>query len=112
MKDCIFCKIIAKEIPGSVVYEDEKVFAFNDIAPQAPVHILVVPKEHSASFTDLNDHSIIGDCYKVIAKLAKQKGIDKTGFRVVVNHGKAAGQVVPHLHFHLLGGRDFSWPPG
>jgi histidine triad (HIT) family protein len=112
MTDCIFCKIAKKEIPSSVVYEDPEIFAFNDIAPQAPVHILVIPKAHSESFTGLKDFSIVGRIYKVIEKIAAEKGIDKTGFRVVVNHGKAAGQAVPHLHFHLLGGRDLAWPPG
>lgn len=112
MSDCIFCKIVTKQIPSSIVYEDDKVLAFNDVAPQAPTHILVVPKEHSASITGLKDYSVISDVFKVIDKIVSQKGIDKTGFRVVLNHGRAAGQAVPHLHFHLLGGRDFSWPPG
>jgi len=112
MADCIFCKVAAKEIPSSVVYEDDRILAFDDIAPQAPIHVLVIPKEHSISITDLNNYSIIGHIYKVIKEIASQKSLDKTGFRVVLNHGRAAGQAVPHLHFHLLGGRDFSWPPG
>jgi histidine triad (HIT) family protein len=112
VESCIFCKIINKEIPSSLVYEDDLVFAFNDIAPQAPVHILVVPKVHSTSFTDLSDYSIVGHIYQVIGKLAKERKLDLSGFRVVVNHGRAAGQAVPHLHYHLLGGRDLNWPPG
>jgi histidine triad (HIT) family protein len=112
MTDCIFCRIIKKEIPGSIVYEDEKILAFNDIAPQAPSHILVIPKQHIVSVTEIKDDLLIGDLFKVVNKLAAERGIDKTGFRVVVNHGKAAGQAVEHLHFHLLGGRDLSWPPG
>lgn len=112
MSECLFCKIVRKEIPGDIVYEDGKILAFNDIAPQAPVHILVIPKEHAASFVGLQDSSVIGKIYQVIGQLAEQKGVDQTGFRVVVNHGRAAGQAVPHLHFHLLGGRNFSWPPG
>ena len=109
---CIFCRIAKKEIPSSVVYEDEKIFAFNDSNPQAPVHILVIPKEHIQSITDVADHSIVGALYKVINKLAEEKGIKATGFRVVVNHGRDSGQAVPHLHFHLLGGRPMHWPPG
>lgn len=112
MKNCLFCKIIKKEIPSSLVYEDELVLAFNDIAPQAPVHILVIPKAHSTSFTDLNNFDIIGHIYKIIGQLAREKNIEQSGFRVVVNHGRAAGQAVPHLHYHLLGGRDLTWPPG
>lgn len=112
MTDCIFCRIVKKNIPSSIVYEDEKILAFNDIAPQAPVHIIVIPKEHTASITELKDYSILGDLYKIINRLAAEEGIDKSGFRVVVNHGKDSGQAVPHLHFHLLGGRGLSWPPG
>jgi len=110
--DCIFCKIVRKEIPSEIVYEGAKVLAFKDIAPQAPVHILVIPKEHYATFSEVKDFSEIGDLFWVINHVATKEGLDKNGFRVVVNQGKAAGQEVPHLHFHLLGGRDFSWPPG
>jgi histidine triad (HIT) family protein len=112
MPECIFCKIIRKEINAGVVYEDDRVLAFNDIAPQAPVHILVIPKEHAASFVNLQDFSVVGHIYQVIRQIAKQRGVEQDGFRVVVNHGRAAGQAVAHLHFHLLGGRNFSWPPG
>jgi histidine triad (HIT) family protein len=110
--DCIFCKIVNKEIPSSIVYEDDKVLAFNDIAPQAPVHILVVPRIHVKTVAELEDMDVVRDLYLVMKKLAEEKGIAKTGYRIVVNHGKDAGQAVPHLHFHLLGGRPLSWPPG
>ncbi len=110
--DCIFCKIIKKDIPASVVYEDDKMLAFNDIAPQAPVHILVIPKQHVDSVDQLADMSVVADLFSVMKKLAAEKGIDKSGYRIVVNHGHDAGQAVPHLHFHLLGGRRLNWPPG
>ena len=112
MVDCLFCKIVKKEIPSSIVYEDDKVLAFNDIAPQAPTHILVIPKTHVASLAELKDHSVLNDIFQVVNRLASEKGIAKTGFRTVINNGRAAGQAVDHLHIHLLGGRDFSWPPG
>ncbi|OGB89990.1 histidine triad nucleotide-binding protein [candidate division WOR-1 bacterium RIFCSPHIGHO2_01_FULL_53_15] len=112
MTDCLFCKIAKKEIPSGVVYEDDKVFAFNDIAPQAPTHILVIPKEHAANLSEIKDYSALADIFRVVNKLAVDRGIDKTGFRTVINTGRAAGMAVHHLHIHLLGGRDFSWPPG
>jgi histidine triad (HIT) family protein len=110
--NCIFCKIINKEIPSSLVYEDDKVLAFNDISPQAPVHIIVIPKKHVTSVSELDDISAVSDLFAVMKKIAAEKGIEKSGYRIVVNHGKDAGQAVPHLHFHLLGGRPLSWPPG
>jgi histidine triad (HIT) family protein len=109
---CLFCKIINKEIPASIVYEDDKVLAFNDIAPQAPVHILFIPKQHVSSVSELEDMSIMKDLFAVMKKIAVEQGIDQSGYRIVVNHGKDAGQAVNHLHFHLLGGRPFKWPPG
>lgn len=114
MDDCIFCKIIRKEIPSKLVYEDEKVLAFHDINPQAPVHVLIIPKEHIASLNDINEENAvflahIGRC---ISKIADKLGISETGYRVVVNCGKDGGQAVNHLHYHLLGGRSLSWPPG
>ncbi|MBN3033836.1 MAG: histidine triad nucleotide-binding protein [Candidatus Saganbacteria bacterium] len=112
MNDCLFCKIAAKQIPSSAVYEDDKVFAFNDIAPQAPTHILVIPKEHVATLADVKDYSVLADIFRVVNKLAAERGLDKTGYRTVINTGRAAGMAVHHLHIHLLGGRDFSWPPG
>ncbi len=112
MDDCIFCKIIKKEIPADIVYEDEKVIAFNDINPKAPVHILVIPKVHIPTLNDIKDFSVVSYIYKIITKLAREKGIDKDGYRVVANCNEQAGQSVFHIHFHLLGGRALQWPPG
>ena len=107
MNDCIFCKIIKKEIPSSIVYEDSEILAFRDINPVAPVHILVIPKKHISSLVDLNeeDELVIGRIYTVINKIAKQEGIAKKGFRVVVNCGEDGAQEVKHLHFHIIGGK-------
>jgi len=106
MSDCLFCKIIAKDIPSTCVYEDEYVFAFRDIAPQAPIHILVLPKEHIVSAAELTaeNSAVISKCFEAIAKIAEKEGLD-TGFRVVTNSGVDGGQTVFHLHFHLLGGK-------
>ena len=114
MSDCLFCKIIAGEIPSSKVYEDELCYAFYDINPQAPTHFLVVPKEHIQSVsavTEENAH-IVGHIFAVIAKLAEELGFAGSGYRVVSNIGEAGQQTVPHLHFHVLAGRDMTWPPG
>ncbi len=107
MEDCIFCKIINKEVPSTIVYEDEDVIAFKDIHPVTPVHILVIPKKHISSLVDLKeeDEAVIGKIYSVINKIAKQEGILNKGFRVIVNCGEDGGQVVKHIHFHLLGGK-------
>ena len=107
MNDCIFCKIIKKEIPSSIVYEDDEILAFRDINPAAPVHILVIPKKHISSLVDLNkeDELLVGKIYTTINKIAKQEGIDNKGFRVIVNCGEDGGQEVKHLHFHILGGK-------
>lgn len=110
--DCLFCKIIKKEIPSAIVYEDDNVLAFNDINPQAPTHILVIPKEHAEGIADFDDAPVLAWIFDVMKKLAIEHGLDKTGYRIVVNHGQDAGQAVPHLHFHLLGGRKMTWPPG
>ena len=106
MNDCLFCKIIAGEIPGSTVYEDEKVYAFRDINPQAPVHVLVVPKQHLASANDISEENLadVAACWKAIPAIAKAEGLTE-GYRVINNCGEAAGQTVKHLHFHLIGGR-------
>ena len=106
MSDCIFCKIIEGEIPSDKIYEDEKVIAFRDIHPQAPVHFLVVPKEHIKSAAEITaeNSSIISHCFEIIALLAKQEKLDD-GFRVINNCGENAGQTVPHIHFHVLAGR-------
>ncbi len=107
MDDCIFCKIIKKEIPSSIVYEDEEILAFRDINPVAPVHILVIPKKHIDSLVYLSkeDEKLIGRIYTVINKIAKEEQIDEKGFRVVVNCGEDGGQEVKHLHFHIIGGK-------
>lgn len=113
MNDCLFCKIIKGEIPSSKVYEDDMVYAFNDIAPEAPVHVLIVPKEHIASAAEINaeNSAVVARIFEAAAKIAEEKGLSD-GFRVVTNCGDSAGQTVKHLHYHLLGGRDFTWPPG
>lgn len=113
MKDCLFCRIIAGEIPARKVYEDEHTFAFEDINPQAPTHLLVVPKKHIAGLKEASteDADIIGRCHLTAAQLARQRGIED-GYRTVLNVGPGAGQSVFHLHVHLLGGRNLKWPPG
>lgn len=114
MADCIFCKIAAKEIPADLMYEDEHLVAFKDINPQAPVHFLVVPKKHIASLLELApaDAGLLDRVQQVIVSLARRLDIAGSGFRVVVNTGENGGQTVPHLHFHVLGGRFMDWPPG
>ncbi len=111
--DCLFCKIIAGEIPSSKVYEDDTVFAFRDIEPQAPVHVLIVPKEHIASANEINENNsgVVAHIFEVAAKIAKSEGLTD-GYRIVNNCGDSAGQTVKHLHFHLMGGREFTWPAG
>ncbi len=113
MSDCLFCKIIAGQIPSKKVYEDEKVFVFQDINPQAPVHFLIIPREHIVGLNTAgeNDAEIIGYCHLVAAKLAKQHNIED-GYRTVFNVGPKSGQSVFHLHLHLIGGREMKWPPG
>lgn len=112
--DCLFCKIVAGDIPSAKVYEDEKVYAFRDIEPQAPVHILIIPKEHIASANELTEEnaSVVGHIFAVAAKIAKDEGIADGGYRIVNNCGQDGGQTVGHLHFHMLGGRSLQWPPG
>ena len=107
MEDCVFCKIIKGEIPSNKVYEDEEILAFKDINPAAPIHILVIPKKHIASLVDMKegDEILISKIYTVINKIAQDIGIDKKGFRVIVNCGEDGGQEVAHLHFHLLAGK-------
>ncbi len=114
MSDCLFCKIINGEIPSTKVYEDDNVYAFNDIDPQAPFHIIIVPKDHIASGNDLTDENsaIVGHIFSAAAKIAKEKGFAESGWRIVNNCGKDGGQTVGHLHFHLLAGRNLQWPPG
>jgi histidine triad (HIT) family protein len=112
--DCLFCQIIEGEVDTDLVYEDEKVVAFEDIDAQAPVHLLIVPKKHIATLLELkgNDFSLIGHVYSVANKLARENGIAEDGFRVVSNCNEQGGQTVFHIHFHLLGGRNMQWPPG
>ena len=111
--DCLFCRIIAGEIPAKKVYEDPYVFAFEDIAPKAPTHVLVVPKKHFAGLNEAltEDAEVIGRCHLAAAEIARQRDIEQ-GYRTIVNVGPGAGQSVFHLHVHLLGGRGLSWPPG
>jgi histidine triad (HIT) family protein len=113
MEDCLFCKIVAGDIPSTVVYQDEDVFAFRDINPQAPQHILIIPKRHIPSIVELTleDGPILAHLFTVTNKLAQDLQLER-GYRVVTNVGKDAGQSVLHLHFHLLGGRALKWPPG
>ncbi len=114
MDDCLFCKIIKGEIPSKKVYEDDYVYAFWDISPTAPVHILVIPKEHISTLNDVDEKNskVIGKIYEAIPKIAKEQGIDENGYRVISNCNKDAGQTVFHIHFHIIGGRELTWPAG
>jgi histidine triad (HIT) family protein len=112
--DCLFCKIAAKEIPATIVYEDGLCLAFEDIAPQAPVHVLVIPKKHIPTSNDITeeDEALMGHLTKVSSEVARLKNIDQSGFRTVINCNADSGQLVFHVHLHVLGGRKMSWPPG
>lgn len=114
MNDCLFCKIAAGKIPSDKVAETDTLFAFNDINPKAPVHILIITKKHIESTLGLDeeDRELMGDILMLASRIAKDKGIDKSGFRIVTNIGSDGGQTVFHIHFHLLGGRSLGWPPG
>jgi len=113
MSDCIFCKIANKEINSNLVYEDETVAAFRDLNPQAPQHILIVPKKHVANITELDDKELAAHIFtEVVPKIAKEVGVAESGFRLVINTGEEGGQTVNHLHVHLIGGRKMTWPPG
>ncbi len=111
---CLFCKIVEKKIPSKIVYEDEKVLAFEDINPQAPVHILVIPKKHISTSLEIksDDNELVGYMFQVANKIAKEKNIAERGFRLVMNCNRESGQTVFHIHLHLLGGRIMHWPPG
>jgi histidine triad (HIT) family protein len=113
MTDCLFCKIIDGEIPSKKVYEDEHTFAFEDIDPKAPTHLLIVPKKHIRGLKEAtaDEAEILGRCHLTAARIAKERGIEE-GYRTVLNVGPKSGQSVFHLHVHLLGGRDLRWPPG
>ena len=110
--DCLFCRIVRKEIPASMVHESDDCIAFRDIDPQAPVHILVIPREHIASLNDVGDAAIVGRLTAVATNIARSEGIAESGYRTVVNTNRDGGQTVSHLHLHLLGGRAMTWPPG
>ena len=112
--DCLFCKIVAGEIPSTMVHEDDLVVAIRDIAPRAPTHILVMPREHIPSAAGLTESHgpLLGRLFAVAAELARDEGIVDAGYRLTINVGSGAGQSVPHLHLHLMGGRAFGWPPG
>lgn len=111
---CLFCKILNNEIPSKKVYEDDDVYAFEDITPKAPVHILIIPKKHIETLNNIKeeDYKLIGKIYGAAAKIASEKGLSERGYRVVANCNADAGQTVFHIHFHLMGGREFAWPPG
>ncbi len=112
--DCLFCKIVAGEIPADIIYESDTAIAFRDINPQAPTHVLIIPRKHIATINDIEaeDHAIVGSLYSAAAEIAKQEGFSEEGYRAVMNCNEAAGQTVFHIHLHLLGGRDQGWPPG
>ena len=114
MSDCLFCKISEGAIPSEKVYESNTLFAINDINPQSPTHILIIPRTHQATLLDVEekDHTLMGSVISVANKLAVERGLDKSGYRLVVNCGAGGGQSVFHIHFHLLGGRALGWPPG
>ena len=114
MADNIFAKIIRKEIPAKIVYEDDRALAFRDIDPKAPVHILILPKKDIARISEARaeDEPMLGHLLTVASEIARKEGIDGSGFRLVINKGAHAGETVPHLHVHLLGGRQMDWPPG
>ena len=111
-ENCLFCKIIAGEIKADIVYEDDDILAFKDIAAQAPIHILIIPKKHIATINDADDALLMGNIILVAKKLANKFGIDKSGYRLVINCNEDGGQTVYHIHCHLLGQRLLAWPPG
>ena len=114
MKDCLFCRIVRKEIPAAIVYEDERLVVFNDINPQAPLHALVIPKQHVSSLNALSDEhdALVGEMVRRAAMVARDKGYSERGFRTVFNTNADAGQTVFHIHLHVLAGRGLTWPPG
>jgi histidine triad (HIT) family protein len=114
MSDDLFLKIIAREIPADIVYETDEVFAFRDINPQAPLHVLIIPKVHIATMNDLDasHHELVGKLFEAAKKIAQSEGVAEDGYRVVMNCNAAGGQAVYHIHLHLLGGRQMGWPPG
>lgn len=114
MDNCLFCKIVSGVIPSKKVYEDDRILVIEDIAPQAPVHLLLLPKRHVVNCLDMTeaDDAVVGYIFRKAGEIARQFGVDESGFRLVQNNGAGAGQSVFHIHFHLLAGREFVWPPG
>jgi histidine triad (HIT) family protein len=112
MSDCIFCKIAQGEIPSEFVYKDDTIFAIRDVSPQAPTHLLIIPVQHIASAAEVDDPKIWTSIMERAVEIARKLGLEKEGFRMVVNTGVQSGQTVPHIHLHLLSGRNFGWPPG
>ena len=112
--DCLFCKILAGDIPAEIIYESNTAIAFRDINPQAPTHVLIIPRKHIATINDIEstDHAIVGSLYSAAREIATAEGIADEGYRAVMNCNAAAGQTVFHIHLHLLGGREMGWPPG
>jgi histidine triad (HIT) family protein len=114
MGDCLFCRIVTGEIPARKVFEDDRVVVIEDIAPVAPLHLLLIPRKHFVNALDLDpsDHDLVGHVYSIAARIAREKGFAESGFRIVSNNNAGAGQSVFHIHFHLLAGRTLTWPPG
>jgi histidine triad (HIT) family protein len=114
MSGCIFCRVAAHELPARILYEDEHCLVFHDIKPKAPVHLLVIPRKHIASLNEASDEDkmLLGHIMTVVSRMAKEQGVDGSGYRAVINTNEEAGQTVFHLHVHILGGRVFHWPPG
>jgi histidine triad (HIT) family protein len=114
MNDCLFCRIVAKKIPSKVVYEDDRILAFQDTHPQAPVHLLIIPKKHFDTLLDIHEEDLplLTHLMESISRLANEHGLAKSGFRTVINTGPKGGQTIYHLHLHLIGGRQMTWPPG
>ncbi|HWT01687.1 MAG TPA: histidine triad nucleotide-binding protein [Pyrinomonadaceae bacterium] len=112
--ECLFCRIAAGEVPADIVYQDERSLAFRDINPQAPVHVLVIPRDHLESLDEaaLNDEALLGHLLRIAARVANDQGLSESGYRTVINTGAGAGQSVFHLHLHVIGGRALAWPPG
>ena len=113
-QDCLFCRIIAGEVPAEVIYQDERGIAMRDINPQAPVHLLVIPREHMESLDEASqkDEALLGHLLRIAARIANEQGLSESGYRTVVNTGAGVGQSIFHLHLHVLGGRSMQWPPG
>ena len=111
-ENCLFCKMVAGDIKPDIVFENDRILAFNDIAPQAPIHILIIPKKHFSTLNDIDDAALLGELMLTAAQLAKKIGVADTGYRAVINCNEQGGQAVYHLHIHLLAGRQMTWPAG